>query len=97
MSDAILDASLDAAGAIEALPVTSFRVTAARLLIDFVYQSGRDEPIADYNSGMLVLTLTAFRPHLRGQLARDVDELLADPERPQCETWIGREPEGSDA
>ncbi len=91
-SEANCAACLAAADAIEALPIGSFPVAAARLLIDFSYESSVDETIAEFDSGRLVMILTALRPHLRGSLASDVDQLLADPERPQRETWIGREP-----
>jgi hypothetical protein len=85
------DACAEAAGAIEALPITSLSVLAARVMTDFVYESGKNEPIADFDNGRLVMILTTRRPHIQGALARDVDELLADPDRPQSETWIGRE------
>lgn len=92
-SDVNCAACLAVADAIEALPIGSFPMAAARLLIDFAYESVTDDTLAEFDSGRLVMILTALRPHLRGTLARDVDALLADPNRPPRETWIRREGE----
>lgn len=92
-SDINCDACLDTAGAIEALPVTSFAIVTARLLVDFTYESSTNDPVIDFNNGTLVMTLKALRPHLRGLLARDVDWLVENSQSSSDE-WLSSGPQG---
>jgi hypothetical protein len=80
LQDDCCDRSAELEEEIKALP-PSLPALAARLLIEFFDNSFRSDTLADFNE-TLPVALAALLPLLSGQLAADVADLLADPERP---------------
>lgn len=75
--------------AIEALPL-SLTTGAATAFIRFTGEMSKDGSVASTSgSGEFIVCLRAMRPHIAGPFAADIDEVLANLDRPLAEFWFG--------
>jgi len=80
-----IDGTEAAIKALPSSPETRIALSVMRATVDL--EMGPDDALAPFPA--LVLAWEAVRPSLTGQIADDLDELLAMADRPIRETWIG--------